>query len=155
PRLPSLLDALREFVERVNAGGQARVLRIAAGAADTGDTGAEQPEPSTPDQPPPDQPPPADEPPPQGPPDRPLLRAAIAWVHQLLRDAVERVPDANGDVNGLSVTKKTLLDAFDANADRGDDDVPAALKELDDALSRTLDQADRATEPLAKTYDTF
>jgi hypothetical protein len=41
-----------------------------------------------------------------------LLRAAIAWVHHVLGAAIERVPDANGDVHGLSVTKKTLLGAF-------------------------------------------
>jgi AAA+ superfamily predicted ATPase len=78
---------------------------------------------------------------------RPLLKASIDWVHELLRDAVARVPDENGDVNGLSVTRATLLqalDAADAPADR-----PRDLQYADAALDAVLAAADARQEPLA------
>jgi AAA+ superfamily predicted ATPase len=78
---------------------------------------------------------------------RPLLKASIDWIHELLRDAVARVPDENGDVNGLSVTKATLLQALDAADTRAD---PSRdLQYADAALDAALAAADARQEPLA------
>src|SRR5262249_11860132 len=78
---------------------------------------------------------------------RPVLKASIDWNHQLLRDAVARVPDENGDVNGLSVTRATLLQALDAADTRADR--PRDLQYADAALDVALAAADARQEPLA------
>ena len=78
---------------------------------------------------------------------RPLLKASIDWIHELLRDAIARVPDENGDVNGLSVTKATLLQALDAADTRA---YPSRdLQYADAALDAALAAADARQEPLA------
>jgi SpoVK/Ycf46/Vps4 family AAA+-type ATPase len=153
PGLSEILDALRDFVERVHAGGRPRVtrLRLDGGAAQT-----------PPGEGPPFQPPTAvppggggggDEPPPDPGRDRSLLVAAIAWVHQLLRNAIERVPDANGDVHGLSVTKKTLLDTFKESREGAV--VPRGVQDAEATLLRELKDADPLTEPLARAAYVF
>jgi AAA+ superfamily predicted ATPase len=79
---------------------------------------------------------------------RPLMQASIDWVHKLLRDAVAQVPDDNGDLHGLSVTRATLLQALDGTpGPRGDR--PGELQEADAALDAALAAADRRLEPLA------
>jgi SpoVK/Ycf46/Vps4 family AAA+-type ATPase len=133
PRLDPLLTALRELVERVVA---------------------QSPEQAQPQQPPPVPPveideeqaeeePPHEEPPPG----RPLLDAAIDWLHKLLRDAIDNVPDENGDVHGLSVTRATLLQALDP-LERGPSSLTDSLQ-ADEALDRALAEADPNREPLA------
>ena len=85
---------------------------------------------------------------------RPLLQASIDWVHKLLRDAVARVPDDNGDVHGLSVTRATLLQALDATPGaRGGR--PEDLQEADAALDAALAAADPRVEPLAAATHGF
>lgn len=84
---------------------------------------------------------------------RPLLHASIEWVHKLLRDAVARVPDDNGDVHGLSVTRATLLQALDATSGRGSR--PEGLQEAEAALDAALTAADPVVEPLAAAAHGF
>ena len=82
---------------------------------------------------------------------RPLLQAAVDWVHQVLRDAVGSVSDDNGDVHGLSVTRATLLQSLDAP----ERDRPRELIDADAAFDRALAAADAATEPLAVAARAF
>jgi AAA+ superfamily predicted ATPase len=79
---------------------------------------------------------------------RPLLQASVEWVHRLFREAVAQVPDENGDVHGLSVTRTTILQALDdTSATRGYQD--RDLLDADVALDAALDGADSREEPLA------
>ena len=92
--LPSLLSALRGLVERVRTQPQQRVSRIRLRSVSPAtDVSAVAPDRASPP--------------------RPLLNAAIDWMHQVLRDAV----DQNGDVHGLSITRATLLQALDGPFD--------------------------------------
>lgn len=77
----------------------------------------------------------------------PLLNASIDWIHALLRDAIAHVPDGNGDVNGLSVTKATLLQALDEADLRAEPS--RSLRQTEMALDAALATADGGEEPLA------
>jgi AAA+ superfamily predicted ATPase len=81
---------------------------------------------------------------------RPLLEASINWVHAILRDAVERIPDENGDLNGLSVTRATLLQSLDESFDHLPDN-----QETDAALDRELALLDANQEPMAVAARVF
>jgi len=84
-----------------------------------------------------------------------LLDASIDWVHQVLGDAVERVPDQNGDAHGLSVTRTTLLQLLEAPAERDANSRPRALIDADAALDRALAAAQVDDEPLAAASKVF
>ena len=148
PRLESLVTALRELVERVGTQHRDRVVSIQLRSArsNTEDAGG----------------PPGGEPPdessgqtPAGPTEHPLLDASINWVHELLRDAVERVSDENGDVHGLSVTSATLLQALDAPTRRDRDTQQRELRNAEEALDNALDAAAESSEPLAVARRVF
>src|SRR5262249_36480993 len=79
---------------------------------------------------------------------RSLLDAAVAWVPALVGDAVERVPDDNGDLHGLSVTRATLLQSLDAPFAREADQRLWDLVDAEATLDRALATAHPA-EPLA------
>jgi AAA+ superfamily predicted ATPase len=79
---------------------------------------------------------------------RPLLQASIDWVHKLLREAVAQVPDDNGDVHGLSVTRATLLQALDDTSGLRGYQL-RDLHEADAVLDAALAAADPREEPLA------
>jgi hypothetical protein len=169
PRLESLVTALRELVERVGTQRPDRVvsfqIRNAKPATDdtdparSGTKDADQPlgSQSAGRQLPSGQPPggrPSGGQPPDESSQHPLLDASIKWVHELLRDAVERVSDENGDVHGLSVTSATLLQSLDAPAKRDRDTQQRELREAEEELDRALNAAgERADgeglEPLA------
>lgn len=87
--------------------------------------------------------------------DRPLLAAAIQWLHALLRDAVDKVPDENGDVHGFSVTRATLLQSLDGSHDQDSEGRPGDLIEAEEALDRALAGADPRIEPLAAAHRVF
>ena len=80
--------------------------------------------------------------------ERSLLWVSVAWLHALLRDAVQSVSDENGDVHGLSITRATLLQSLDAPVVRG-------VVDADAALDRALAEADAAEEPLARAARVF
>jgi hypothetical protein len=164
PRLDSLLGALRELVESVATGPADRVARVELRAV-----------PPPPAPPPPASPPtPLPELPRERAPQRPLLAATAEWVRHVLRGAVARVPDKNGDLHGLSLTKKTLLQSLDgaAEEDAAEEapelaDVEAALvaaaagegapgpaerAAAEAALDAALAAADPAAEPLAVAW---
>ena len=81
-----------------------------------------------------------------------MLHAGINWAHRILRDAVARVPDENGDVNGLSVTRATLLHSLDATSPR---DQPPELRDAETALQASLKESDGTSEPLAVAAQVF
>jgi AAA+ superfamily predicted ATPase len=135
PRLDSLLSVLRGLVERVGTETEERVARVELGSLRLveGATVVSGPASSP----------------------RPLLDASINWVHKLLRDAVASVPDDNGDVHGLSVTRATLLQALDASAGGGSAGQSPELRASDAVLAAALEAADDRTEPLARAARTF
>jgi AAA+ superfamily predicted ATPase len=136
PSLPSLLSALRELVERVSTQPQRRVshVRLRSVGAPPDVTAKAFDQAVAP---------------------RPLLTAAVEWAHTLLRAAVENVPDHNGDVHGLSVTRATLLQSLDAPAEHVAYALPQESAESSAALDRALCSADAATEPLAAAARAF
>jgi AAA+ superfamily predicted ATPase len=81
----------------------------------------------------------------------PLLQASLEWVHKLFRDAVASVPEENGDVHGLSVSRATLLQSLDRPPTRSSSDRPYAATDADAALDLALNGAKKApgAEPLA------
>ena len=131
PRLESLVTALRELVDRVGTQRRDRVVSIqllpAKSTTEETDQPAEEEETSQ----------------------HPLLDVSINWVHELLRDAVERVSDENGDVHGLSVTSATLLQSLDAPAQRDRDSQQTELRNAEEALDKALDTVEESSEPLA------
>lgn len=92
PQLDSMLSALRELAESAGTQSQERVariqLRLVEPAAEDGTGKLAVRE------------------------NRPLLHASIAWVHSVFINAVASVPDDNGDVHGLSVTRATILESL-------------------------------------------
>ncbi len=106
PRLEPLLAALRELVQGIDGQKRERIahIRFDSGGAprDSGPAVSRVVR------------------------QRVLLHAGINWAHRILRDAVARVPDENGDVNGLSVTRATLLHSLDATSPR---DQPPELRD--------------------------
>ena len=130
--LDPLLTALRELVERVvtQDPGQLAHFRPRAEAPEKKIAASEQ----------------------QPPPRRPLLDAAIDWVYNILRDAVENVPDDNGDVHGLSVTRATLLQSL---GERAPGMRSGSLTDADAALESARLEADADAEPLAAADRTF
>jgi AAA+ superfamily predicted ATPase len=83
---------------------------------------------------------------------RPLLDASIDWIRALLRDAVEGVPDDNGDLHGFSLTRATLLQSLDASSEEGPQDQQDELADKDAALDMALAAADPSAEPLAAAH---
>ncbi len=96
-----------------------------------------------------------DEEPADLPTERRLLEASINWVHALLRDAIERVSDQNGDVHGLSVTRATLLQSLDAPSERHPNLQDPGLLDAEAALESALATADAKAEPLAAAVRVF
>jgi AAA+ superfamily predicted ATPase len=133
PRLDSLLTALRELVERVgNPERVARVqLRSASSPAEGGVASS------------------------QAWTQHPLQQASVNWVHRLLRDAVERVSDENGDVHGFSITRATLLQSLDEPAEHGPKRQQSETTETDVALDIALKAAEDNAEPLAVAARVF
>jgi SpoVK/Ycf46/Vps4 family AAA+-type ATPase len=141
PRLDPLLTVLRELVERATTEEPQTETHIRLV-----DITEPEPEPV---------PEAVDAPPTDEPPERPLLDASVDWVHKLLRNAVENVPDDNGDLNGLSVTKATLLHSLDAPDERRHSDSLIAFLEANAALDPALANADPEVEPLAAAARVF
>lgn len=81
---------------------------------------------------------------------RPLLQASINWVHSLLRDAIGRISDDNGDVHGLSVTRATLLQSLDESFEP----IPNN-HETEAALDGEFTSRDTNEEPMAVAARVF
>lgn len=132
PHMDALLAALRELVERVGTSKRERIARIQLRSPSVSESTGGLPE--------------------QASPERPLLRAGIDWVHKILRDAVGRVSEDNGDLHGLSVTRKTILQSLDSLPECGSNSQRPEIADADDALTRALVNAEATAEPLAATF---
>jgi hypothetical protein len=80
--------------------------------------------------------------------DRPLLAAAIAWIHGVLRSALPACTQQNGDLPGLTLTAATVADLLDTRAAGAVPRVSPDVVALDVALTRALGGAEHV-EPLA------
>lgn len=156
PRLDSLLTTLRGLVDRIDALGEDRVVRIHLEPPALGEPEAES-KPAIPCEPTPERAPVAksqdsDAVPKSSTEQHPLLDASIVWLHAVLRDAVQRVPVDNGDLHGLSVTRATLLQVLDTPAERVVVQQPPDFLSVDAALEAAFCEAAAAenepTEPL-------
>jgi len=135
PGLDALLNSLRELVDAVGSQKRERVVSIQLRSIKSAPEDTIQPsEVST---------------------QRHLLEASIEWVHSLLRDTIERVSDENGDVHGLSVTRATLLQSFDAPAGHRLNNQEPRLLDAEAALDDGLATADTNAEPLAVAARVF
>jgi ATPase family protein associated with various cellular activities (AAA)/winged helix domain-containing protein len=135
PGLNSLLIALRELVERLGAESRERVARIQLRPANSSsEKSAESSALAV---------------------HRPLLKASIDWVHVLLRCAVEKVSDENGDMHGFSITRATLLQSLDAPSECVRDNELRELLDADVTLDNALAIADANAEPLAAAARVF
>jgi AAA+ superfamily predicted ATPase len=96
-----------------------------------------------------------DDPPDQNSRDRSLLKASIKWVHAVLENAVDHASD---DVDGLSVTRKSLLKQMkEPPVLPGTEppEFPEPLKTFDTELDAALKKADTSNEPLAIAFRVF
>lgn len=89
------------------------------------------------------------------PPPRPLLQAGLAWVHAVLREAVDRHARGTGDLPGLTVTPATMAEVLDARLARPESAGASNVEEAGAALDKALEAADAATEPLAAVAGAF
>lgn len=125
PRLDSLLAVLRGLVERAGTQVEERVAHVELESGNVEKPDAVAPDPLQ---------------------SRPLFDASVAWVHALLVDAIDRVPEGHGDVHGLSVTKATLVQSLRTAPDQAASrDLARASEELEELLA----SADASSEPLA------
>ncbi len=128
--LEPLLTALKELVNRMTGQPQDRFLRlqmrhVSAGCeSNTVPTGEARP-------------------------DRPLLSAAVCWIHAVLRNAVEQLSSGDGDLPGLTVTAATVANLLNARAAHTATDVASEVEFADATLTQALMAADLQVEPLA------
>lgn len=129
--LEPLLTALKELVNRVTNQPQDRVLRLqmrhvsASSESTTVSTGEARS-------------------------DRPLLSAAVNWIHAVLRNAVEQLSSGNGDLPGLTVTAATVAKLLDSRAESTAMDVASEVEAADAMLTQALTAADSQADPLAE-----
>jgi AAA+ superfamily predicted ATPase len=128
--LDSLLTALVELVDRAGTAPRERVSQFHFRPLPAGNHMPSECAPVTPEE-------------------RPLLNAALDWVHAVLRSAVEKLTDCNGDLHGLTVTAATVVKSLDARPAHTAGEVNASVEAVDAALSRALAAADGTAEPLA------
>ena len=82
----------------------------------------------------------------EGLPDRPLLRAAIAWIHAVLAQAVRAIPEAGGEKPWFGPGRETMLHELQAtHLARADEALDTAQAQLAQALADAP-----AGEPLAR-----
>jgi AAA+ superfamily predicted ATPase len=90
---------------------------------------------------------------------RPLLQSAMSWIHEVIRDAVERQPGDDRDLPGMSLTPETVATSLRARDAGAPARVAEAVRAADDALAQALEVALAAPEPdldpLAIAFRTF
>lgn len=80
---------------------------------------------------------------------RPVLIAAIEWVHAALSVAVERLASKAGDLPGLTLTAATVSELLSARPPLTALEADARVEALDAALTRAVLAEDATAEPLA------
>ena len=127
----SLLNALRELADRGERGFQGRVAHFRMHAVpgqptEDGYAGS--------------------------PPERPLLRAAMEWIHAVLHNTLNVPPGGNNDLPGFTLTPATLRSVMEARAAQGKPSVSTEVASADAVLARALEAVDARVEPLATAY---
>lgn len=125
--LHELLDELRAYVDQASSRQHAQVTHLQLDALGTGS--AEKDPASVIRQ-------------------TPLLAAAIAWIHGVLRNAVDGLIRGSGDLPGLTVTATTLVELLDATREQAAPSAPSSLQAADAALVRAFNAANENAEPL-------
>jgi AAA+ superfamily predicted ATPase len=138
PRLDSLLGALLELVESVGTQPRERVARVELHAVPP-----PLPEPELP--PAPDAPSTIEAAAPAG---RPLLDATVDWVRAVLRHAVERFVENQGDVHGFAVSRASILQSLGVPAVEPAEPADEGGAEAEAAEPPEAPAAVDATEPL-------
>ncbi|MHB9833291.1 ATP-binding protein [Paraburkholderia terrae] len=87
--------------------------------------------------------------------DRPLMCVAIDWIHKTLRNAVACVPDGNGDLSGLSVSRATILESLDSLQDVDLSVAKEEIDRLDASFSQLLRSTSARRDPLATVFHTL
>lgn len=127
--LEPLLIALKELVNRVASEPQDRVLHLQMRQVSAGESGALSSA--------------------EARAQRPLLSAAVDWIHAVLRNAVEQLSSGNGDLPGLTVTATTVVALLDARVDGSAIGVAPEVAAADALMTQALAAADPQAEPLA------
>jgi hypothetical protein len=122
--LQELLDELRALVDQTGIGPRGRVAHLLADSVETrrADTTVRH---------------------------GALLNAAIQWIHETLRNAVQGLAGGNGDLPGLTVTASTLVELLDATREQTTANAPNSLQAADQALIRAIAGVGGSAEPLA------
>lgn len=124
PALASLLDLLQSLLEQSGAAPENCVVQLRPrGVFERGAAAWPQPQ-------------------------RPLLAAALAWVHAVVRAAVGR-QSRGGDLPGLTVTAATVVESLEAHAALVPAEASPSVNRADADLTQALARADPQSEPLA------
>lgn len=83
---------------------------------------------------------------------RPLISAAMAWIHAVYRGAVAGLPDADQGTAWFGHTKVTLLQELGLRAGRGIRPIPSELADAEGALAHLLSSAHAGHDPLALMF---
>jgi ATP-dependent 26S proteasome regulatory subunit len=87
--------------------------------------------------------------------ERPLLRAAMEWVHAVLRNALPEPSATERDLPGFTLTTATIAGVMDSRMVQARPVVPAEVANADAALNRSLTEARAEAEPLAAAAQAF
>jgi hypothetical protein len=80
---------------------------------------------------------------------RPLLEAAIDWIHAVLRNSAAHQAGGNGDMPGVTLTAATISELLDERPRHAAPAPTPGVQDADDALARALRGADARVERLA------
>jgi hypothetical protein len=130
--LNALLSALRKLVERAGSSPSDRITHFPLRAVSTRDDIADSQRR-----------------------ERPLLRAAMEWIHVVLRSAVPDPSTADRDVPGFTLTNTTIAKAMDVRRPQTPPAPTGEVRDADAALTRGLTEADAEVEPLAAAAQAF
>lgn len=132
PSLDELLTALCELIDHASRSPQSRVLPFklqSKSVNSESDTVASQ--------------------------QRPLLDAAIGWLHAVLRDAINKLAVGDGDLPGLTITAATITNLLSATPTCTASTVSADVSAADAVLTQALTVADKQSDPLAAVAHEF
>lgn len=90
---------------------------------------------------------------------RPLLSAALGWIHEVIRDAIDRRPEDDRDIPGISLAPETVATSLKAREAGAAARITEAVRAADETLARALNEAlvapAQARDPLAAAHTAF
>jgi hypothetical protein len=132
--MASLLNALRDMVDRRKRFSTARIAHFQVHAAPEG--GERRPGAMPPSI------------------ERPLLLAAMQWIHAVLHSALDGSASGSADLPGLTLTPATLRSVMEGRPAKGAPPLSSEVASADAGLNSALQAAD-ASEPLASAAQAF